>query len=225
MNWDSIPTQLDESVWEFPPSAKWPRSDVVGRGADLKPETLIHAYRHGIFPMVSSDELDYRQPTDLVWWSPLKRAVINLDQLVISRSMRRSSKKFEVRIDTCFEKVMRGCAAPNRENGWITAEFIDAYVQLHKLGYAHSFEVFDENGLLVGGLYGVRVGKFFAGESMFHLLRDASKVALMALVGKMKESEMSLLDVQWLTPHLETLGAVAITREQYLRELAVAVMQ
>ena len=175
--------------------------------------------------MVSSDELDYRQPTDLVWWSPLKRAVINLDQLVISRSMRRSSKKFEVRIDTCFEKVMRGCAAPNRENGWITAEFIDAYVQLHKLGYAHSFEVFDENGLLAGGLYGVRVGKFFAGESMFHLLRDASKVALMALVGKMKESEMSLLDVQWLTPHLETLGAVAITREQYLRELAVAVMQ
>ena len=175
--------------------------------------------------MVSSDELDDRQPTDLVWWSPLKRAVINLDQLVISRSMRRSSKKFEVRIDTCFEKVMRGCAAPNRENGWITAEFIDAYVQLHKLGYAHSFEVFDENGLLAGGLYGVRVGKFFAGESMFHLLRDASKVALMALVGKMKESEMSLLDVQWLTPHLETLGAVAITREQYLRELAVAVMQ
>ena len=225
MNWDSIPTQLDESVWEFPPSAKWPRSDVVGRGADLKPETLIHAYRHGIFPMVSSDELDDRQPTDLIWWSPLKRAVINLDQLVISRSMRRSSKKFEVRIDTCFEKVMRGCAAPNRENGWITAEFIDAYVQLHKLGYAHSFEVFDENVLLACGLYGVRVGKFFAGESMFHLLRDASKVALMALVGKMKESEMSLLDVQWLTPHLETLGAVAITREQYLRELAVAVMQ
>jgi leucyl/phenylalanyl-tRNA--protein transferase len=98
-------------------------------------------------------------------------------------------------------------------------------VQLHKLGYAHSFEVFDENGLLAGGLYGVRVGRFFAGESMFHLLRDASKVALMALVKKMKESEMTLLDVQWLTPHLESLGAVAITREQYLRELAVAVMQ
>ena len=225
MNWDSIPTSLDQSVWEFPPSAKWPRNDVVGRGADLNPETLIHAYRHGIFPMVSSDDFDDQQPTDLVWWSPLKRAVINLDQLVISRSMRRSSKKFEVRIDTCFEMVMRGCAAPNRENGWITAEFIDAYVQLHKLGYAHSFEVFDENGLLAGGLYGVRIGKLFAGESMFHLLRDASKVALMALVSKMKESEMSLLDVQWLTPHLETLGAVAITREQYLRELAVAVMQ
>jgi leucyl/phenylalanyl-tRNA--protein transferase len=121
--------------------------------------------------------------------------------------------------------VMRGCAAPNRDHGWITAEFIDAYVQLHKLGYAHSFEVFDENGLLAGGLYGVRVGRFFAGESMFHLLRDASKVALMALVKKMKESKMTLLDVQWLTPHLESLGAVAITREQYLRELAVAVMQ
>lgn len=175
--------------------------------------------------MVSSDEFDDRQPTDLVWWSPQKRAVLNLDRLVISRSMRRSAEKFEVRIDTCFEKVMRGCAAPNRENGWITVEFIAAYVQLHKLGYAHSFEVFDENGLLAGGLYGVRIGRLFAGESMFHLLRDASKVALMALVKKMKESEMTLLDVQWLTPHLESLGAVAITREQYLRELAVAVMQ
>ena len=175
--------------------------------------------------MVSSDDFDDQQPTYLVWWSPLKRAVINLDQLVISRSMRSSEKKFEVRIDTCLEMVMRGCAAPNRDHGWITAELIDAYVQLHKLGYAHSFEVFDENGLLAGGLYGVSVGRFFAGESMFHLLRDASKVALMALVKKMKESEMTLLDVQWLTPHLESLGALAITREQYLRELAVAVMQ
>lgn len=225
MNWDSTPTPLDESVWEFPPPTKWPRSDVVGRGADLEPETLIHAYRHGIFPMVSSEEFDDQQSSELVWWSPQNRAVLKLDQLVVSRSMRRSAQKFEVRIDTCFEMVMRGCAAPNRENGWITVEFIAAYVQLHKLGYAHSFEVFDENGLLAGGLYGVRVGRFFAGESMFHLLRDASKVALMALVALMKKSEMTLLDVQWLTPHLESLGAVAITREQYLRELAVAVMQ
>jgi len=151
--------------------------------------------------------------------------VIPIDQLIVTRSMRRSARKFEVRIDTCFEMVMRGCASPNRDNGWITTEFIQAYVKLHELGYAHSFEVFDENGLLAGGLYGVRLGGLFAGESMFHLLRDASKVALMALVEKMKQSEMTILDVQWMTPHLQSLGAVAVQREQYLKQLAVAVSQ
>ena len=225
MDWDSTPTQLKESVWEFPPSHKWPANDVVGRGGDLSPETLIYAYQSGIFPMVTNDEFEDQEAMDLVWWSPQKRGVVPLDNLLTTRSMRRSAKKFEIRVDTCFEKVMRGCAAPIRDHGWITEEFIEAYVQLHKLGYAHSIEVFDENGLLAGGLYGVRFGKLFAGESMFHLLRDASKVALMALVEMMKKSEMTLLDVQWLTPHLESLGAVAIPREQYLRQLSVAVTQ
>ena len=175
--------------------------------------------------MVSGDEFDDQQATDLIWWSPQQRAVIPLDQLIVTRSMRRSARKFEVRVDTCFEMVMRGCASPNRDHGWITTEFIEAYVKLHELGYAHSFEVFDESGLLAGGLYGVRLDGLFAGESMFHLLRDASKVALMALVDLMKTSNMSLLDVQWLTPHLESLGAVAIKRDQYLRLLATAVTQ
>jgi leucyl/phenylalanyl-tRNA--protein transferase len=120
---------------------------------------------------------------------------------------------------------MRNCAAPHRDNGWITRDFIDAYVRLHHLGWAHSIEVIDESGLLAGGLYGVRINKFFAGESMFHLVRDASKVALMALVETMKSSEMSLLDVQWLTPHLASLGAVAIKRDEYLRRLEIAVTQ
>mgnify|MGYP003345857458 FL=1 len=118
---------------------------------------------------------------------------------------------------------MRGCASPHRPGGWITDEFIDAYVQLHKLGWAHSIEVLDDSGTLVGGLYGVRIGAFFAGESMFHLARDASKVALMHLVDRMDYYSLNLLDVQWLTPHLATLGAIEISREEYLDRLAPAV--
>jgi leucyl/phenylalanyl-tRNA--protein transferase len=218
-----LPKGLGESVWKFPAKEKWPRHDVVGRGADLQPETLIYAYRHGVFPMVSSDLKD--PTTNLLWWSPQMRAIIPLNGLVTTRSMRRSARKFEIRVDTNFEHVMRNCAAPHRDNGWITEEFIEAYLRLHQLGWAHSIEVIDENGFLAGGLYGVRIGGFFAGESMFHLVRDASKVALMALVDLMRSSNMSLLDVQWLTPHLESLGAVAIKRDQYLRLLATAVTQ
>jgi leucyl/phenylalanyl-tRNA--protein transferase len=223
MNFNDLPKGLGESVWKFPAKEKWPRHDVVGRGADLQPETLIYAYRHGVFPMVSSDLKD--PTTNLLWWSPQMRAIIPLNGLVTTRSMRRSARKFEIRVDTNFEHVMRNCAAPHRDNGWITEEFIEAYLRLHQLGWAHSIEVIDENGFLAGGLYGVRIGGFFAGESMFHLVRDASKVALMALVELMRSSNMSLLDVQWLTPHLESLGAVAIKRDQYLRLLATAVTQ
>ena len=223
MNFNDLPKGLGESVWEFPAKENWPRHDVVGRGADLQPETLIYAYRHGVFPMVSSDLKD--PTTNLLWWSPQMRAIIPLNGLVTTRSMRRSARKFEIRVDTNFEHVMRNCAAPHRDNGWITEEFIEAYLRLHQLGWAHSIEVIDENGFLAGGLYGVRIGGFFAGESMFHLVRDASKVALMALVDLMRSSNMSLLDVQWLTPHLESLGAVAIKRDQYLHLLATAVTQ
>jgi leucyl/phenylalanyl-tRNA--protein transferase len=223
MHFNDLPTSLGESVWEFPDSTRWPRHDVIGRGADLEPETLIYAYRHGVFPMVSNESNGAE--SDLLWWSPQMRAIIPLDGLKISRSMRRSSKKFEIRVDTQFENVMRNCAAPHRDNGWITEEFIDAYVKLHQLGWAHSIEVIDDSGLLAGGLYGVRINRFFAGESMFHLVRDASKVALMALVETMNTSQMSLLDVQWLTPHLASLGAIAIKRNEYLRRLEVAVTQ
>jgi leucyl/phenylalanyl-tRNA--protein transferase len=223
MKFNDLPSSLGESVWEFPDKTRWPRHDVVGRGADLEPETLIYAYRHGVFPMVSNENIG--TDSDLLWWSPQMRAIIPLDGLKVSRTMRRSAKKFEIRVDTQFENVMRNCAAPHRDNGWITEEFIDAYVKLHHLGWAHSIEVIDESGLLAGGLYGVRINKFFAGESMFHLVRDASKVALMALVETMNSSNMSLLDVQWLTPHLASLGAVAIKRDEYLPRLEVAVTQ
>jgi len=118
---------------------------------------------------------------------------------------------------------MLGCSARHdRDNVWITQRFIDQYCRLHELGWAHSVETFDENGVLVGGLYGVRIAKFFAGESMFHLERDASKVALMALVDIMRSARMLLLDAQWPTPHLASLGGIEIPRAEYLRKLAVA---
>jgi leucyl/phenylalanyl-tRNA--protein transferase len=120
--------------------------------------------------------------------------------------MRQSARRFHVRVDTCFLDVIRGCADPSREKGWITEAFIAAYTRLHDLGWAHSIEVFDRDGQLAGGLYGVRVNGLFAGESMFHRQRDASKVALMALVDLMREQHMTLLDVQWKTDHLASLG-------------------
>jgi len=205
-------------TWSFPPSAQWPDQDVVATGADLDPATLIGAYRHGLFPM----ELQARGRA-LAWWSPDPRGIVPLDRLRVTRSMRQSARHFEVRIDTCFADVMRGCAAPTREGAWITDEFIAAYTTLHQLGWAHSVEVFDRDGRLAGGLYGVRINRLFAGESMFHIGRDASKVALMALVELMRDSGMTLLDVQWSTDHLASLGAVEVSRDAYLALLADAV--
>lgn len=217
--WNDSPQPLAECRWNFPPTSDWPNSDLVGRGADLQPETLIHAYSRGVFPM--SSELALGED-DIAWWSPLQRGIVPLNALRITRSMRRSERKYHLKIDTCFERVMRGCASPERPGGWITEKFISAYLELHRRGWAHSFEIFDEYETLVGGLYGVRIGRFFAGESMFHLKRDASKVALMHLVSVMNDSDMTLLDVQWLTPHLASLGAVELPRSEYLQRLSVA---
>ena len=150
---------------------------------------MIDAYRLGLFPMLVTG-----LPGVLGWWSPDPRGILPLDGLRVTKSLRQSARKYEVRVDTCFEDVMRGCADPSREDGWITDEFIDAYVRLHQLGWAHSIEVFDRAGQLAGGLYGVRIGGLFAGESMFHRQRDASKVALVALVALMRDSGMTLLD-------------------------------
>jgi len=194
-----------------------PESDLVTIGGDLAPSTLIHAYRRGIFPMEVTG-----LPGVLGWWSPDPRGILPLDGLRVTRSMRQSARRFDIRVDTCFADVIRACADPSRKDGWITDGFIAAYQQLHELGWAHSVEVFDRDGALAGGLYGVRVGRAFAGESMFHHKRDASKVALMALVDLMRTSGMALLDVQWCTEHLASLGAVAISREDYLARLADA---
>jgi leucyl/phenylalanyl-tRNA--protein transferase len=132
--------------------------------------------------------------------------------------LRRSCRRFEIRIDTAFESVMRGCADPRRPHGWIDEEFVRAYVALHELGWTHSVETWF-GGELVGGVYGVAIGGLFAAESKFHRVRDASKVALVALVDALRAGGATLLDVQWTTPHLASLGAIDVTRAEYLRRL------
>lgn len=188
--------------------------DVVAVGGDLAPGTILQAYRHGMFPMNLPDG-------QLGWWSPVERAIIPLDGLKVTRSLRQSTRRYLVSVDEDFPAVIQMCADIDRPQGWLTDEFVDAYMQLHDLGWAHSIEVWDRDRALVGGLYGVAIGGLFAGESMFHLARDASKVALVHLVVILNRGG-SLLDVQWQTPHLESLGAVVIGRDEYLRRLPAA---
>jgi leucyl/phenylalanyl-tRNA--protein transferase len=155
----------------------------------------------------------------LGWWSPDPRGVMPLDGFHRSRSLRRSIPRFEIRINTAFVEVMRSCADPQRPNGWIDGTFITAYANVHRLGHAHSVETWRDDEL-VGGLYGIRIGNFFAGESMFHRVTDASKVALWAAVELLRMDGVTLFDLQWTTPHLVSLGAVDVSRDEYLRLLA-----
>ena len=217
-SWLSRPQPVGTSRWAFPPSSEWPDAELIGTGADLAPATLIAAYRNGLFPM-GVGAPGYA----CGWWSPNPRGILPLDSLRVTRSMRQRARHFDVRIDTCFVDVMRACGRASRPGAWITGEFVDAYTRLHQLGWAHSVEAFDRSDQLAGGLYGVRINGLFAGESMFHLQRDASKVALMALVQLMRETGMTLLDVQWRTPHLASLGAIEVDRDEYLTRLAEAV--
>lgn len=217
MSWDSSPTPVGETAWHFPDPERWPDDDLIAVGADLAPETLLSGYRRGLFPM-GIDE-----PRVLAWWSPDPRGVLPLDGLRVTRSLRQSAKRFDVRVDSAFADVIRHCAEPSRKGAWIDDAVIAAYVRLHELGWAHSVEVYSRDGMLAGGLYGVRIGGFFAGESMFHRQRDASKVALVALVDLMRASHMTLLDVQWQTEHLASLGVVEVSRAEYLRRLAHAI--
>jgi len=216
-DWSSRPGPVGESRWKFPPPAEWPDGDVIAAGGDLAPATLVAAYRQGLFPMA----VEGREPV-LGWWSPDPRGIVPLDGLRVTRSMRQSAKHFEVRVDTRFADVIRACADPSRDSGWISGEFIEAFTAMHQLGWAHSVEAFDRSGRLAGGLYGVRINGLFAGESMFHQQRDASKVALMALVELMRGTGMTLLDVQWRTEHLASLGAIEVDRRHYLGLLAEA---
>jgi leucyl/phenylalanyl-tRNA--protein transferase len=158
----------------------------------------------------------------LGWWSPDPRGVIPLDGLRVTRSLRKACRRFEVRVDTAFEEVIAACADPDREGAWITPPMRAAYVRLHRLGWAHSVESWTPDGVLAGGLYGLAIGGLFAGESMFHHRTDASKVALVRLVELLREGGASLLDVQWLTAHLASLGAVEVSRDRYQQLLAEA---
>ena len=211
-----MPTEPEPSVWALPPAEVADADGVVGTGADLEPGTVLAAYRQGLFPMPYGSVL--------AWWSPDPRGILPLDGLRVTRSLRRSLRDYEIRFDTAFEEVIDSCADRRRPSGWITPEIWAAYMRLHKLGWAHSVEAWSiEDGTLAGGLYGVAIGGLFAGESMFHRRRDASKAALVGLVERMRARGMILLDVQWCTDHLASLGAVEIPRTDYLRLLAEAV--
>jgi leucyl/phenylalanyl-tRNA--protein transferase len=197
------------SRWQFPaPSAADP-DGLVGIGGDLEPGTVLAAYRQGLFPMPVGRHL--------AWWSPDPRGV--LDGFRVSRSLRRTRRRFEIRVDTAFTAVMDGCADRRRPGGWITPAVRRAYTRLHDLGWAHSIEAWSDD-LLAGGVYGVQVGGLFAAESMFHRETDASKAALAALCERL--GDRALIDVQWCTPHLASLGASELAREDYLERLAAA---
>ncbi|HLT96479.1 MAG TPA: leucyl/phenylalanyl-tRNA--protein transferase [Acidimicrobiia bacterium] len=200
--------------FRFPSASEWPEDDLVAIGADLEPGTILAAYRRGLFPMPLQDGT-------LGWWSPLDRAILPFSELRISRSLARSCRRFTVSVDADANGVIEGCADPSRPHGWITPAMRDAYVRLHRLGWVHSFEVWDDDEL-VGGLYGVAIGGLFCGESMFHRSRDASKVALVHLVSLLSERGGVMLDIQWLTPHLESLGGKVIGRDAYLERLPQA---
>jgi leucyl/phenylalanyl-tRNA---protein transferase len=181
--------------------------DAWAFGADLEPGTVLSAYRLGIFPM--------RVDGSLVWWSPPRRAVIPVARFSASRSLRRAARGYEIRVDTAFTEVIRGCADPARPHGWIDDSFVAAYSELHRLGWVHSIEAWDDEGL-AGGLYGVGIGGLFAAESKFHRRPGASKAALLALVLLLGAAGgPRLLDVQWMTPHLRSLGAIEVLRAAY----------
>jgi leucyl/phenylalanyl-tRNA--protein transferase len=213
------PVDPGPCVWQLPDPNDTDHVGLAGVGADLEPSTLIAAYRAGLFPMPMGEG----SRTQLGWWSPDPRGVIPLDGLRVSRSLRKAVQHFEIRVDTAFDDVMRACADPRRSGGWINDAFRKAYGELHRMGWAHSVEAWTRDGELVGGLYGVAIGGLFAGESMFHWRTDASKVALVGLVERLNRGGGLILDCQWQTQHLMSLGCINVARREYLERLAVAV--
>jgi leucyl/phenylalanyl-tRNA--protein transferase len=203
--------------FRFPHASAADDEGLLAIGGDLKPGTLLLAYRNGIFPWTTHP---------ITWWSPDPRTVIEMDELHVSRSLERVIAKriFTVSFDRAFTRVMEGCAAPRpgREETWITPQFITAYTRLHSLGYAHSVECWRQD-MLVGGLYGVSIGGFFAGESMFSSEPNASKAAMAAIFERLRSRGYVLFDCQLMTAHLSSMGARQIPRSEYLRRLADAV--
>lgn len=209
------PIEPPPSAYHMPDPRAAPAHGLVGMGGDLAPGTVLAAYRAGIFPWPDAD-------AHLLWFSPDPRAILPLDGFHESRRLARTRRqgRFTTTRDRDFEGVIDACATAHGAT-WITAGMRAAYVTLHRLGWTHSVEVWDGERL-AGGVYGIAVGGLFAAESMFHYARDASKVALAALVEHLRTREFALLDVQLPTPHLASLGAVAISRRAYLTRLRAA---
>lgn len=207
-----MPIEPPLSRWQFPIDLPVDESGLVGVGADEEPGTLLAAYRAALFPMPIEAE------GELGWWSPDPRGVLELDAIHISRSLRRSMRRFEFRVDTAFDEVVDGCADPARPHGWIDDRIRRAYRTLHELGWAHSIETWCD-GELVGGLYGLGIGGLFAAESKFHRATDASKAAVVALATGLVDEHPRLIDVQWRTDHLATLGVTEMSRAEYIDRL------
>lgn len=200
----------------------WPDQDLIGFTETLDVRFTLAGYSAGLFPM-PLHESGYE---GIGWWSPVRRGIIPLGKLHVSHSLRASLKRYTTSVDRAFGQVLDGCADPSRPHGWIDAEIRSVYTELHERGWVHSVETWDEEGRLVGGLYGVSLRGLFAGESMFHDPqhgRDASKVALVRLVDELaSDGHDRLLDVQWLTRHLASLGGVELPRRRYLDLLETA---
>jgi len=203
----------------FGPPELWPDEDLVAFSDAFDADLAVAAYRSGVFPMPLHGAFF---GAHMAWWSPVRRGVLELDRLRVTRSLRQSAKKYRVTFNRAFPEVLAGCADPRRPGGWIDADIRAVYSELHAAGVAVSVEAWDGQGRLAGGLYGVTLGGLFAGESMFHAPagRDASKVALLRLVEWLRaDGRPRLIDVQWATPHLTSLGVTEIPRAAYLERL------
>ncbi len=204
----------------FGPPRHWRRTDLIAVSEGFDADLVEMAYRHGVFPMPTGNAMG--------WYSPLDRGILPLGRLRVTRSLRKSARTYEIRVDHAFAEVLAACGDPARPNGWIDDDIRRVYTQLHEDGIVHSVEAWTRDGELAGGLYGVSIGGLFAGESMFHrpdIGRDASKVALIGLVELLAaDGADRLLDVQWRTPHLESLGVIEVSREDYLVRLERALV-
>ena len=203
--------------FNFPDPSRADPDGLLAVGGNLEPETLLSAYQQGIFPWFDED-------TPILWWSPDPRAILEFDNLYVSKRLARTirTNKFQVTFDQDFDAVVQGCTYRPEEGTWITPEVANAYGEFHRSGHAHSVEVWQQ-GVLVGGLYGVAIGGLFAGESMFSTVSDASKIALVALVSRLKEKGYQLFDLQIINEHTATMGATEIPRDDYLAKIKTAI--
>lgn len=219
-----VPLEVFRHLQVFGPPDEWPEQDLIAFSEDITFDMTLAAYCSGAFPMPLHQAAF---EAGMGWWSPMRRGILELDDLRVSRSLVKSARRCTTTIDQAFDKVLDRCADPARSGGWIDDEIRRVYTEGHRAGVVHSVETWDRDGCLVGGLYGVSLWGLFAGESMFHDTehgRDASKVALARLVNELRARPDgdALLDVQWCTDHLASLGASEISRADYLARLATA---